>query len=169
MTRGRDPLHPAVRARSNKTSTAAVLVDGPGRHEIEVPELPAGRMWQPRAVDWWRACWQSPMRAEWDESDDLALLILCYLVDELLIELGRSDAGDPVDAKRAQQLHKQWMDGCRPLGLTPMARRSLQWQITQVATGVANAEIASQRAAAGRKPAVEAPKKRGRRRYKALE
>jgi hypothetical protein len=109
------------------------------------------------------------MRAEWDESDELALLILVYLADELLIELGRSDAGEPTDAKRVQQLHKQWMDGARPLGLTPMARRSLQWQITRVATGVAEAEIASQRAAAGRRAAVEAPKKRGRRRYRALE
>lgn len=145
-----------------------MLVDRPDRHRLEVPDLPAARLWDPATVDWWRSAWQSPMRAEWDDSDAVQLLILVYLLDELLAELGRGQVTEGgMDAKRAQQLHKQFLDGCRPLGLSPMARRSLQWQIARVAEGVANAELAAQRA----RKAAAAPQPRGRarKRYKALE
>src|SRR5690606_21533226 len=78
------PLHPGVRQRRNvKTSRAELVVLPPeARAAIDVPEVPADRLWDPKTSDFWRDAWQSPMRLEWDPGDLHKLLMLAYALDE---------------------------------------------------------------------------------------
>jgi hypothetical protein len=105
--------HPSVRARANKASTAATLVDG---HEVECPDLPGAREWHPQTVEWWEDLWSAPMAAEYHSSDRHALFILAALVDDFWTDPTTSKAGEI-------RLQRQ------AFGLTPYDRRRLEWTI----------------------------------------
>ena len=141
---GPHPKDPSVRARTNKTATRAVL-----RHRLKgvkappVPPLPDGVLWRPQVEDWWKRAFSSPMSDEWDTADVDAM----YMAAALLQSFWDPECGSDARVRITTQVVKI-MGEC---GLTPMARRRLQWQIEQ-------GESASDRTAARRTAAAKAAK-----------
>lgn len=129
---GPQPKDPSRRARRNKTSTRAVLraVENP-----EIPDLPEVRDWHSQVLDWWERAWESPMSSEWTTSD----IDVMYLAAGLMQEFWSGEAR-PADMKSIASEVRQLLGQC---GLTPMSRRSLQWEIDR-------GEEASERTAARR-------------------
>src|SRR5688572_21266126 len=106
--------HPSVRARRNKTSTAATLSVV---HNVQAPELPERETpWHPQTISWWIDTWASPMAPEFHKSDTHGLFLLALLIDDFWTA--------PSTALAAEiRLQRQCF------GLTPMDRRRLQWEI----------------------------------------
>ncbi|MEV6432584.1 hypothetical protein [Nocardia sp. NPDC051463] len=134
----------SVRARRNKTSTRAVLsaVENP-----EIPDLPGHVDWHEAVLSWWDDCWSSPMAPEWTESDRHTLFLAARLMQQVWDEQ-TSPASRVTSATEARHL-------LRECGLTPMARRSLQWEIER---GESAAERTSQRRTAARPKAAPDPR-----------
>lgn len=112
------PKDPAVRRRMNKTTTRAVLkaVTNP-----KVPPLPQGIRWYKQVREWWVRAWSSPMVPEWTESDVDAM----YLAARLQQQFWDPDTTPSTRNQTSAEI-RQLMCQC---GLTPMSRRSLQWEI----------------------------------------
>lgn len=134
----------SVRARRNKTSTRAVLtaVENP-----EIPDLPDHVDWHAAVLDWWQDCWSSPMAPEWTESDRHTLFLAARLMQQVWAE-ETSPASRVTSATEARHLLKE-------CGLTPLARRSLQWEIERAESAV---EKTTQRRAATRPKAAPDPR-----------
>jgi hypothetical protein len=113
---GPAPKHASVRARRNKTSTAATLS---AARTVEAPQLPAATDWHPMTVAWWRDIWASPMAPEFEKSDKHGLFILATLVNAFWEDPSKELASEI-------RLQRQ------AFGLTPMDRRRLQWEIERV-------------------------------------
>lgn len=113
---------PAVRRRTNKTTTRAVLKQPTGR--ARVPALPTHIRWYPIVREWWKRVWSSPMVPEWTESDKDAL----YLAARLQQQFWDPETKDSTRNQTSAEI-RQIMQQC---GLTPMSRRSLQWEIERV-------------------------------------
>ena len=115
------PAHakdPSVRARRNKATTRAVLTP---QTNPKVPPLPKGTCWFPQVRDWWKRAWSSPMKPEWTDSDVDAL----YLAAKLQQQFWDPETSANVCRALAGEI-RQLMCQC---GLTPMSRRSLQWEV----------------------------------------
>lgn len=110
--------HPSVRARANKTTTRAVLTP---RKNPKIPVLPRGPQWYPVVREWWKRVWSSPMVDEWTDSDIDAL----YLAARLQQQFWDPETKDSTRNQTSAEI-RQLMCQC---GLTPMSRRSLQWEI----------------------------------------
>lgn len=125
---GPAPKDPSLRARRNKTSTAATLrvVEpanaAPARHALpeRVDEDGAPVEWHARAVDWWERAWASPMAAEWLDADVPGLELVAELWDEFYKATSPS-----LRIKLSAELRSQE----RRFGLAPMDRRTLQWEV----------------------------------------
>lgn len=144
------PKAPALRQRRNKTATKATLeappatrIDLPtrfsayrcqecylsvGKHTAEqfdkeeiAPHAfdPAEEEWRDLSVAWWDTIWASPMADEWVDADVPGLVALAFLVDEFWRTGNRELAAEI----RMQQ---------REYGLSPLSRRSLQWEVIRV-------------------------------------
>jgi hypothetical protein len=139
--KGPAPKNPSVRARTNRAATQSILraVKNP-----KIPPLPDGTDWSVAVQDWWRRAWSSPMCEEWTESDVDAL----YVAASLMQAFWDPDTSLTFRIRAASEV-RQVLGEC---GLTPMARRRLQWQIEQ---GEEAAVRTSARRAA-RKPRVAA-------------
>lgn len=113
--------HESVRRRRNKTSTRATLRAVP---DLAIPELPdRDDGWHKQTVVWWRDTWRSPMAPEYDDSDLHGLFMLAHLVDTFW----RAETSSArLEAAKEIRLAR------RDFGLTPMGRRSLQWEIEKV-------------------------------------
>nr|WP_052741236.1 hypothetical protein [Mycobacterium sp. UM_NZ2] len=138
------PKNPTLRARRNKTATRAVLKP---RSNPKIPALPKGTRWHQQVQDWWKRAWSSPMVPEWTDSDIDAL----FMVARLMQMLWSADA-TPNEAKGLAGEIRQLLSQC---GLTPMSRRSLQWEIDR---GEAAAETTAKRRAGTKAPAKAAAK-----------
>lgn len=140
-------MHPDVRQRQNATSTMNDLpqLGAEDRAAIEVPDLPAERLWDLRVQTWWRDAWQSPMRLEWDPADTHALLQIAYLLDlfYLAVDVPLSGDADPaselervlaLDKKVAAvtRLSQAIMNRSARIGIDPFSRRSLQWRLVEI-------------------------------------
>jgi hypothetical protein len=115
--------HPSVRARMNRASTAAMLpADGPRRPVPRLPEL-AEVDWLPATRTWWRDLWRSPMSAEYHPATDRHMLyVLAVLMNDYF------GASAPLmRLKLAAEIRLQ----VASFGLTPYARRRLEWQIAE--------------------------------------
>ena len=139
------PKEPSLVARRNKTTTRAVLTP---RKNAKVPALPKGTRWYPEVRAWWKRTWESEMPGEWADSDTdgmyMALKLMQQFWDpETSPNVCRALAGE------IRQLLAQY-------GLTPMARRSLQWEIDR---GETAAESTANRRAGRSTPAKKAPAK----------
>lgn len=136
------PAHskdPSVRRRTNKTTTRAVLKPAPKNPRI--PALPTHVKWFPAVRDWWKRAWSSPMVPEWTDSDRDALYIAAGLMQQFW------DPMTPATSRVSSAGEiRQIMCQC---GLTPMSRRSLQWEIERVET----AQAAGAKRRAGAAPA----------------
>lgn len=126
--------HSSVRARRNRTSTAATLTLV---HDVKAPPLP-DREWHPQTLQWWADVWASPMAPEFDDSDRHGLFLLAVLVDRFWQAPHWTLAAEI-------RLQRQCF------GLSPMDRRRLQWEIDR---GEAAAERTKQRRPAGSEPAA---------------
>lgn len=122
---GRTPKDPSLLARRNKVTTKATLSLVT---DVEAPALPdrideEGQpvTWHQMAVDFWDEVWTSPMAAEYLDADVPGLFILAALTDAYWkgLEAGR------VGKELAAEIRLQRID----YGLTPIARRRLQWEV----------------------------------------
>lgn len=111
------PKPPGQRRRRNAGQAQWLWLPVEGR-EGKPPELP-GDDWLDSTRVWWATLWRSPMATVWQESDVDALVRLARMRDEFWCgEL-------PVSALAAmQQLEDRF-------GLSPKARRMLQWEIAR--------------------------------------
>ncbi len=144
------PKNPATRQRRNKTTTKATL-EAPAATRLELPTRysafkcrecyltvgkhtaeqfdkadilphsfdPADEAWRELTIAWWDTIWASPMAAEWVDADVPGLVALAFLVDEFWRTGNREMAAEI----RMQQ---------REYGLSPLSRRSLQWEVIRV-------------------------------------
>lgn len=75
--------------------------------------------WRPTTLAWWETIWDSPMADEWVDADVPALMALAVLVDEFWTF---SD----------HKIHGEIRQASREFGLSPLSRRTLQWEIHKV-------------------------------------
>lgn len=108
----------SARARRNKTVTRSKLS---APVDPSIPELPAHVAWHAAVLEWWRDAWSSPMAPEWTKSDEHTLFLAARLMQQVWDD-EVSPASRVTSATEARHL-------LRECGLTPMARRSLQWEI----------------------------------------
>jgi hypothetical protein len=111
----------STRARRNKTTTRAFLraVENP-----EIPKLPGHTEWLGPVVDWWDRAWSSPMAPEWNDADQDAMFLAARLMQQFWDDSTRAAAR----TQTATEIRHVLMQ----CGLTPMSRRSLQWEIEKV-------------------------------------
>lgn len=109
---GSPPKPPEQRRRRNVSSTKRELPVASGRKAPPVPIR--GHLAKTRK--WWQVVWASPMAAEWLDADVLALERLCMLVERMY-------RGDLPVAAMGPMLRLE-----ESLGLTPLARRRLEWK-----------------------------------------
>lgn len=113
------PKDPAQRQRRNKEATRALLPpeDEPITSVPRLPTNPLGK-WHKLTRLWWKDVWASPQSSEFLRSDLGALFRLAMLVDMFWT------SGKLNIAAEIRMMEQQF-------GLTPMARRRLQWTVTQ--------------------------------------
>lgn len=147
---GPAPKDPAHRQRRNRTTTKATLEAAPatrvelpirysafrchecyltaGKHTEELFDRediqphafdPEPETWRDLTITWWSTIWDSPMAAEWVDADVPGLVALAFLVDEFWRTGNREIAAEI----RMQQ---------REYGLSPLSRRTLQWEVIRV-------------------------------------
>lgn len=131
---------PSVRARRNKTATRATL-QKPDSKSVDAPPLPTSIDWYPEVVAWWNDLWESEPRKEWIDVDTHLLYVAARLYQMML------DPETKVTAAKA--LAGEYRQILVQFGLTPMARRTLQWEILRVEGEQQNA---ARKAAANRPP-----------------
>ena len=114
------PKDPAIRQRRNKSATRALLRADtlPRRQAPHLPALPEGEEWHTMARKFWAAVWSSPMRYEYMRADEPALFRLVALVNTFW------QSGSLAVAKEIRLLEREF-------GLTPLARRRLEWTVAQ--------------------------------------
>lgn len=112
----------SLRGRRNKTATRATL--SKPADDIEKPTLPTSIDWFPEVVAWWNDLWTSEPRKEWINVDTHLLFVAARLYQMML---------DP-DTKptAAKALAGEYRQILVQFGLTPMARRTLQWEVLRV-------------------------------------
>ena len=117
---GPDPKNPAVRARRNRVSTNRTLR---GVGSSKVPALPSDVVWRKPVVEWWGRAFSSPMSDEWTVADVDSM----YMAAALLQSFWDPECGVDLRVRITGQVVRI-LGEC---GLTPMARRRLQWQVEQ--------------------------------------
>lgn len=123
MPPGPTAKDPSIRGRRNKTTTRATL-SKPDAETVEKPKLPSSIDWYPEVVSWWGDLWTSEPRKEWIDVDTHLLYVAARLYQMML---------DP-DTKptAAKALAGEYRQILVQFGLTPMARRTLQWEVLRV-------------------------------------
>lgn len=111
---------PSVRARRNKTSTRTVL-EKPDQSSVIVPPLPQSIEWYPEVLEWWTGLWGSEPRKEWIDAEIHLLYVAARLYQMMLDPDTKATAAKAL-AGEFRQIQVQF-------GLTPMARRTLQWEV----------------------------------------
>lgn len=91
-----------------------------GKAARKPPRLPSEKERLPETRLWWKTVWASPMSGVWLEADVPALARLAGLVDRL----HRGEVSRDV-LTEIRALEDRF-------GLSPMARRRLQWELEQV-------------------------------------
>jgi len=109
------PKPAATRQRLNRATSAATLV----APAIARAALPERTDWHDLTLAWWSTIWASPMVGEWVDADVPGLILLADLVNRYWMD------GDP---KIAAEIRLQQ----REFGLSPLSRRSLQWEVKRV-------------------------------------
>lgn len=114
------PKHPELRQRRNKSASRAILPaeSSPITSRPRLPANPDEEGWHPMAKRWWRDVWDSPVRHEFMRADLGSLFRLVDMVDAYW-------------KSRSLALAKEIRMMEREFGLTPMARRRLEWQVAQ--------------------------------------
>lgn len=108
----------STRARRNKTSTRALLSAVPNP---DIPNLPGHTEWHEPVRQWWNRAWSSPMAPEWTDADQDAMFLAARLMQQFWDDETRAAAR----VQTATEIRHVLMQ----CGLTPLSRRSLQWEI----------------------------------------
>lgn len=142
---GPAPKPAGQRRRRNKAPVAATLTSSSKRGRA--PNLPGSAKMLASTRDWWKTVWASPMAAHWIEADRPAVVRLAHLQDLVARELrgwtDRDDVGHLVEDDQVPELVRVKLGGAMVsvtllaemrqiedrLGLTPMARKRLQWEL----------------------------------------
>src|SRR5688572_17184449 len=121
----RPPKDPKIRQRTNRDVTAATLIDTSPLVKGEVPELPKRFDVEGNEVEWhefaakaWRDIWGSPMASEYTQADVHRLEMYADLLDKYW------------RGATALAAEVRLQGVC--LGVTPIDRRRLQWEIKRV-------------------------------------
>jgi hypothetical protein len=112
------PKDPAIRQRRNKPRASASQLPpetSPIKRAPSLPDNPLGE-WNKLTETWWRDIWSSPQSTEFLRADLGALFRLAILVDMFWKK------GNLSVAKEIRVLEREF-------GLTPLARRRLEWQV----------------------------------------
>lgn len=104
------------RSGSKATLVAALLADDDDAPRL--PDRPAG--WHELTLAWWADVWGSPMSQEWHDSDIHNLYAAAMHYD---------DVWTATTAAERQKADVALCKRLEPLGLTPYARRRLEWTI----------------------------------------
>ena len=125
------PKHPSERRRRNAVAGIRTLPsEGSG---LEAPPLPVELELSEWGRNYWIGLWESPMAVAWEPMDIPALIRLAVLQDAAI-----SGTGSGAGLVEIRNLEDRF-------GLSPMARKRLQWEIAQAAP--AARETGSTRAA----------------------
>lgn len=117
------PKPPGQRRRRNADQPQWRALPGEGR-KGRPPGLPPKRpAWLKLTRDWWKSIWASPMATAWLPSDVPTLVRLARIVEAD----NRGEATASLLAE-ARQLEDRF-------GLSPMARRRLQWEVARAGDG----------------------------------
>lgn len=119
---GPPPKDPKLRQRRNKDATAGTFIDTSPIAEGDIPELPErddGVEWHPRAVRLWDEIWTAPMASEYTLADVHRVELYVDLFHRCKVQYS---------AAAMAELRLQGV--C--LGVTPIDRRRLQWEIKRV-------------------------------------
>jgi len=128
----RIPKDPRLVQRRNRHSTAATLPSVEEAAGNAVPILyPREGGWHARVVDWWASVWRSPMAGEYLESDKAGLYLLAELHQRFWTVPGARTVASLAAEIRQQEIR---------FGLSPAARRKLQWAIEQGETAAERTE-----------------------------
>lgn len=112
------PMPRNVRARTNKSSSAATLSVV---ENAKIPELlPKEVEWHSMTRRWWRELWRSPMASEYQDTDLQGLYQVALLIQ---------DFWTATDSKARNEARLRIEKAEADFGLTPLARRRLEWQI----------------------------------------
>ncbi len=114
---GPAPKPPGQRRRRNKGPKAQSLP--PPSSARKAPVLPGSSKLLPATRQWWRTVWGSPMAGVYLDADVPTLVRLAGLVDRV----GRGD--------QAYRLPSEIRALEDRFGLSPLARRRLQWEVEQ--------------------------------------
>lgn len=115
------PKPPHLRQRRNRAATRATLPSVAASAGNAIPPLPDREGgWHPRVTDWWAAVWTSPMASEYIESDRAGLHLLAELHERFW-----TAEGSRTKASLSAEIRQQEAR----FGLSPVARRTLQWSI----------------------------------------
>lgn len=114
---GPAPKDPALRQRRNKRAGGGLLPaeSSPIEATPRLPKNPLGK-WSKLTQDWWKDVWSSPQSSEFLRADLGSLFRLAILVDMFW------KTGKLAVAKEIRVLEREF-------GLTPLARRRLEWQV----------------------------------------
>ncbi len=119
------PKAPGQKRRRNVTVRPEKLAASHGR----APLLPGAELLTASTVGWWETVWASPMAAVWLPADVPALVRLALLME--LSFLGEASAALLGEIRQLEDR----------FGLSPLARRRLQWEVDQAGgSGAAVAE-----------------------------
>jgi hypothetical protein len=112
------PKPPGQRTRPNARQKDWQKLPAAGR-EGAAPELPNAAQIGKPARDWWTAVWSSPMATVYLDADVPALVRAARLVAK-----EASGKASATELGELRQLEDRY-------GLSPLARRRLQWEIEQ--------------------------------------
>lgn len=118
---GPTPKHASKRRRANAGVGPVRL---PASSTVKVPALPLKGA-SKEAREWWATAWASPMAAVWLAADVPGLVRLAVLVDRAATE---GDATPMTVLTEIRALEDRY-------GLSPLARRRLEWEIETSGTG----------------------------------
>jgi len=125
------PKPPGARVRRNLSQSTWKQLPAAGR-EGPAPRLPARKPgWLKSTRDWWRSIWASPMATVWLDSDYWSLVRLAQLVE--MTNRGEATAAILAEISKLEE----------KFGLSPKARRTLQWEISRALEAVPDLEDAT--------------------------
>lgn len=123
------PKDPALRQRRNKgTSKATLRASGEPlwKRGPALPKREAG--WCAMTVAWWRDVWRSPMAKEYLRADVHGLFRVAILMERFWEQPSES-----LDARICAQEERY--------GLSPLARRRLEWKAERAQEGTAKRPV----------------------------
>ena len=113
------PPKPAAQRRRRNRASAPVKLSAERAAQGKTPTLPGAKRYAKTTRDWWATVWASPMATIWLEADVPALVRLATLIE--LVNQGEATA---MVLAEIRQLEDRF-------GLSPLARRRLQWEVEQ--------------------------------------